>query len=130
MRLVKKKNTHKYSCVKIMKKADLIKAQQVDHISNEYKILSSISHPFIVSSLPFRSTSQASHKTQRTSTCSWSTFQAVNYSLTFEKKACLKLIKQRKPIKYIDSTPLRSCSSFSIYTPKTSSTGISSQKIY
>lgn len=34
-----------------MKKEDLIKAQQVDHISNEYKILSSISHPFIVSSM-------------------------------------------------------------------------------
>lgn len=58
VRLVKKKNTHKYSCVKIMKKADLIKAQQVDHISNEYKILSSISHPFIVKPPPFRSTSQ------------------------------------------------------------------------
>jgi len=27
---------------------ELIKSQQVDHISNEYKILSSISHPFIV----------------------------------------------------------------------------------
>lgn len=31
-----------------MKKIELIKSQQVDHISNEYKILSSISHPFIV----------------------------------------------------------------------------------
>jgi len=48
VRLVKKKNGAKYSCVKIMKKEELIKSQQVDHISNEYKILSSISHPFIV----------------------------------------------------------------------------------
>lgn len=48
VRLVKKKNTNKYSCVKVMKKIELIKSQQVDHISNEYKILSSISHPFIV----------------------------------------------------------------------------------
>ena len=31
-----------------MKKSELIKSQQVDHISNEYKILSSISHPFVV----------------------------------------------------------------------------------
>lgn len=31
-----------------MKKIELIKAQQVDHISNEYEILKSVSHPFIV----------------------------------------------------------------------------------
>ncbi len=31
-----------------MKKSELIKSQQVDHINNEYKILSSINHPFIV----------------------------------------------------------------------------------
>jgi protein kinase A len=48
VKLVKKKNTNKYSCVKIMKKEELIKSQQVDHISNEYRILSTISHPFIV----------------------------------------------------------------------------------
>lgn len=48
VRLVKKKNTTKFSCVKIMKKCELIKTQQVDHISNEYKILSTISHPFVV----------------------------------------------------------------------------------
>jgi serine/threonine protein kinase len=34
VRLVKKKNTNKYSCVKIMKKEELIKSQQVDHIAN------------------------------------------------------------------------------------------------
>ena len=32
-----------------MKKIELIKSQQVDHISNEYKILSTLTHPFIVS---------------------------------------------------------------------------------
>jgi serine/threonine protein kinase len=48
VRMVKKKNTTRYSCVKIMKKEEIIRAQQVDHISNEYKILSSINHPFIV----------------------------------------------------------------------------------
>jgi serine/threonine protein kinase len=48
VRLVKKKATNKYSCVKIMKKEELIKSQQVDHINNEYRILTSASHPFIV----------------------------------------------------------------------------------
>lgn len=48
VRLVKKKNSNKYFCVKIMKKDELIKSQQVDHIANEYRILSTISHPFIV----------------------------------------------------------------------------------
>jgi hypothetical protein len=31
-----------------MKKDDIIKAKQADHIINEVEILSSISHPFIV----------------------------------------------------------------------------------
>jgi protein kinase A len=31
-----------------MRKEDIIHSQQVDHVSNEYQILSSISHPFIV----------------------------------------------------------------------------------
>lgn len=48
VKLVKSKEDGKYCCAKIMKKIELIKAQQVDHISNEYQILRSISHPFIV----------------------------------------------------------------------------------
>jgi protein kinase A len=48
VRLVKKRSTNKYSCVKIMKKEDIINSQQVDHINNEYRILSAISHPFVV----------------------------------------------------------------------------------
>ena len=31
-----------------MKKIELIKAQQVDHISNEYQILKEANHPMIV----------------------------------------------------------------------------------
>mgnify|MGYP002783829774 CR=1 FL=1 len=58
MRLVRRKATGKYSCVKIMRKEELIKSQQVDHIANEYRILSSLSHPFIVTPLPCRSTSR------------------------------------------------------------------------
>jgi protein kinase A len=48
VKLVKSKEDGKFYCAKIMKKIELIKAQQVDHISNEYQILKSISHPFIV----------------------------------------------------------------------------------
>jgi len=48
VKLVKNKQDEKYSCVKIMKKEELIKAKQVDHIINEYEILNSITHPFIV----------------------------------------------------------------------------------
>ncbi len=55
MKLVKHKKEGKYSCVKIMKKDDIIKAKQADHIINEYEILSSISHPFIVFSVLLRS---------------------------------------------------------------------------
>ena len=48
VKLVKSKKDDKYSCVKIMKKDEIIKAKQADHIINEYEILSNISHPFIV----------------------------------------------------------------------------------
>ena len=34
-----------------MKKEDIIKSKQVDHIFNEYKIFSTISHPFIVDAI-------------------------------------------------------------------------------
>ena len=34
--------------LKCMKKMEIIKAKQTDHIMNEIKILGSISHPFII----------------------------------------------------------------------------------
>jgi len=78
-----------------MKKAELIKAQQVDHISNEYRILSSISHPFIVPFHPLRSTILASLRTLDTSTCLWNMCQEGNFLPISEKKACSRLTKQR-----------------------------------
>ena len=48
VRLAKSKATGKYFAVKILKKAEIIKMKQVDHIMNENQILSSIDHPLIV----------------------------------------------------------------------------------
>lgn len=95
VRLVKKKNGAKYSCVKIMKKEELIKSQQVDHISNEYKILSTISHPFIVLINTRRLTSKVLLKTLETFTCLCSMFLEESCLHTFVKRECLNLTKQR-----------------------------------
>ena len=78
-----------------MKKAEIIKSQQVDHIANEHKILSTISHPFIVPSVPLRLTSTASLKIPGVSTFLWSLYREVSSSLICEKKECSSLTKQR-----------------------------------
>ena len=44
----KEKQTGEFVAIKILKKAELIKLKQVDHILNEIKILSMIDHPFLV----------------------------------------------------------------------------------
>lgn len=47
VRLAKHGQYEKWFAVKIMKKADMIKMKQVDHVVNENNILASINHPFI-----------------------------------------------------------------------------------
>ncbi len=47
VRLVKNKKTNEYFALKIMKKIDILKSKQADHIANEIKILSMINHPFV-----------------------------------------------------------------------------------
>jgi serine/threonine protein kinase len=42
------KSTKKHHAIKILKKSEIIKLKQVDHIQNEVKILSAIDHPFMV----------------------------------------------------------------------------------
>jgi protein kinase A len=49
VRVAKDKRTDSYVAVKIMKKAEIIKMKQVDHIMNENNILAVIDHPFIIS---------------------------------------------------------------------------------
>ena len=51
MKLAKSRKDGKYFAAKILKKAEIIKLKQVDHIMNEVNILTQISHPFIVRKL-------------------------------------------------------------------------------
>jgi serine/threonine protein kinase len=48
VKISKNKTTGKYHAIKILKKAEIIKLKQVDHIMNEVRILSVIDHPFLV----------------------------------------------------------------------------------
>jgi protein kinase A len=49
VRLAKHKPSGKYYAIKILKKSEIIRLKQVEHIIAEYTILASVSHPFIVS---------------------------------------------------------------------------------
>ena len=48
VKLAKNKKDGNYVAIKILKKSELIKLKQVDHILNEIKILTMIDHPFLV----------------------------------------------------------------------------------
>ena len=48
VKLAKNKTNGKYVAIKILKKAEIIKLKQVEHILNEIKILTLIDHPFLV----------------------------------------------------------------------------------
>ena len=48
VRLCRKKKSNKIYVMKILKKSEIIKQKQVDHVYSEYNILSSLNHPFIV----------------------------------------------------------------------------------
>jgi protein kinase A len=48
VKISKSKSNGKYFAIKILKKAEIIKLKQVDHIMNEVRILSIIDHPFLV----------------------------------------------------------------------------------
>jgi len=46
--LVKHKQTGKYFAMKILKKSEVVRLKQVEHVNSERQILSQLSHPFIV----------------------------------------------------------------------------------
>jgi len=48
VRIAKNKKTGNYVALKIMKKMEIVKSKQTDHIMNEIKILGNINHPFII----------------------------------------------------------------------------------
>jgi serine/threonine protein kinase len=48
VRLCRNKKTGEYFAMKALKKADIIKLKQVDHVISENTILADIEHPFLV----------------------------------------------------------------------------------
>jgi serine/threonine protein kinase len=48
VRIAKNKKSGEYFAMKIMKKIDILKSKQADHIANEIKILAMINHPFVI----------------------------------------------------------------------------------
>lgn len=48
VKLAKNRNSNKYVAIKILKKAEILRLKQADHVVNENTILSNCSHPFIV----------------------------------------------------------------------------------
>lgn len=48
VRLARNKLSNKYCALKILKKAEIIRLKQVDHVISENSILAALSHPFIV----------------------------------------------------------------------------------
>jgi len=50
VKLAKKKKTGEVCALKILKKHDIIKLKQVDHVISENTILIDIDHPFLVTS--------------------------------------------------------------------------------
>lgn len=48
VRISKNRKTNEYVAMKIMKKVEILKSKQADHIANEIKILSMIDHPFVI----------------------------------------------------------------------------------
>lgn len=76
--------------MKILKKADIIKLKQVDHVISENTILADIDHPFLVLSsflIQFnRSVLQASPKMNVIFISSLNTFKEENYLLISEQR--------------------------------------------
>ena len=52
VKLARNKQNGKFYAIKILKKAEIIRLKQVDHVLSENSILASISHPFLVNLIP------------------------------------------------------------------------------
>lgn len=48
MRLVQHKRTSQYYALKVLRKHEVIRLKQVEHVLSEKAILAEISHPFVV----------------------------------------------------------------------------------
>jgi len=87
--LAKNKKSGEFFAMKRLKKADIIKLRQVDHVISENTILADIDHPFLVSkfilSFPLtpqicRLVSKVFLRTPGFSTSSWNILPVVSYS--------------------------------------------------
>jgi len=90
VRLARNLHTDEYVAIKMLKKAEILRLKQVDHIIGENIILSNISHPFLVlrARPPNRRSGRwASPRTIASSTSSSSTSKAASSSPTSATKA-------------------------------------------
>ena len=78
VKLAKHKQSGRFYALKMLKKSDIVKSKQVDHVMNENQILSMINHPFIVRNHSHRSIWRASVRTNATCTSSWNLSPAEN----------------------------------------------------
>ena len=75
---MKHKQTGKFFAAKILKKIEILKSKQIDHVQNESQILNLLHHPFIVTLAPRRYSSKASRRTRVICISSWSLWLAGN----------------------------------------------------
>lgn len=68
VRLVKHRQSGKFFAAKILKKIEILKSKQIDHVQNETQILSMLHHPFIVVIGRCRSSWRGSARTRATCT--------------------------------------------------------------
>jgi len=69
---VKNKQTGKFFAAKILKKIEILKSKQIDHVQNESQILNMLHHPFIVMLVLLRFNLKVSPKMQDIYTSLWS----------------------------------------------------------
>jgi serine/threonine protein kinase len=53
VRLARDRQSGEYVALKILKKAEILRLKQVDHVISEFGILREISHPFLVNMLGY-----------------------------------------------------------------------------
>ena len=85
--LARNKRTGEFFAMKRLKKSDIIKLSQVDHVISENTILADIDHPFLVSNhgknmhLSFGTTKHVYRSDSLQKRALRSTFLAINYNL-------------------------------------------------
>ena len=79
VRLCKHKKTGEIYVMKLLKKNEIIKQKQVDHVYSEFNILSSLKHPFIVQLIGYNFEDPTSNKRFFPSTANKILYSSYNY---------------------------------------------------